>query len=59
MDVRADVGDDVVAAAGRVTDDLELREALAQAVELLGELGVRELAVFDRRERRLEPIGAV
>ncbi len=29
-----------------------------QALELLDELGVRELAVFDRRERRLEPIGA-
>jgi histidinol-phosphatase (PHP family) len=28
-----------------------------QALELLGELGVTELAVFDRRERRLEPIG--
>ncbi len=28
-----------------------------QALELLDELGVRELAVFERRERRLEPIG--
>lgn len=28
-----------------------------QALELLGELGVTELAVFDRRRRRLEPIG--
>ena len=28
-----------------------------QAVEWLGELGVIELAVFDRRERRMEPIG--
>ena len=28
-----------------------------QAMELLGELGVRELAVFERRARRLEPIG--
>jgi histidinol-phosphatase (PHP family) len=28
-----------------------------QALELLGDLGVTELAVFDRRERRLEPIG--
>ena len=27
------------------------------ALELLGDLGVRELCVFDRRERRLEPIG--
>ncbi len=28
-----------------------------QALELLGELGVAELCVFERRERRLEPIG--
>jgi histidinol-phosphatase (PHP family) len=28
-----------------------------RALELLDDLGVRELAVFDRRERRLEPIG--
>jgi histidinol-phosphatase (PHP family) len=28
-----------------------------RAVELLESLGVRELAVFERRERRLEPIG--
>ena len=29
-----------------------------QALELLAALGVRELCVFERRERRLEPIGA-
>jgi histidinol-phosphatase (PHP family) len=29
-----------------------------RALELLSELGVRELCVFERRERRLEPIGA-
>jgi histidinol-phosphatase (PHP family) len=29
-----------------------------QALELLERLGVRELCVFDRRQRRLEPIGA-
>jgi histidinol-phosphatase (PHP family) len=28
-----------------------------QAVQLLEDLGVGELAVFERRERRLEPIG--
>ena len=27
------------------------------AVEYLGDLGVKEIAVFDRRERRLEPLG--
>jgi histidinol-phosphatase (PHP family) len=29
-----------------------------QALELLGDRGVREIAVFERRERRLEPLGA-
>jgi histidinol-phosphatase (PHP family) len=29
-----------------------------QALELLDELGVSELAVFERRKRRLEPVGA-
>jgi histidinol-phosphatase (PHP family) len=29
-----------------------------RALELLERLGVRELSVFDRRVRRLEPIGA-
>ncbi|MDQ4040542.1 MAG: PHP domain-containing protein [Actinomycetota bacterium] len=28
-----------------------------RALELLGELGVTEIAVFERRERRLEPLG--
>jgi histidinol-phosphatase (PHP family) len=28
-----------------------------RAVELLDGLGVREIAVFERRRRRLEPIG--
>jgi histidinol-phosphatase (PHP family) len=28
------------------------------ALELLDSLGVRDLAVFERRARRLEPIGA-
>jgi histidinol-phosphatase (PHP family) len=32
--------------------------AYDQALELLDGLGVRELAVFERRSRRLEPIGA-
>ena len=31
--------------------------AYAEALELLEKLGVRELAVFERRERRLEPLG--
>ena len=29
-----------------------------EAAELLGDLGVRELCVFDRRTRRMEPLGA-
>jgi histidinol-phosphatase (PHP family) len=35
----------------------ELGYEYERAVEWLGELGVREIAVFDRRERRLEPLG--
>jgi histidinol-phosphatase (PHP family) len=31
--------------------------AYDRAVELLGSLGVEELAVFDRRVRRMEPLG--
>jgi histidinol-phosphatase (PHP family) len=31
--------------------------AYDQALELLEALGVRQLAVFERRERRLEPLG--
>jgi histidinol-phosphatase (PHP family) len=29
-----------------------------QALELLAEVGVGELCVFERRKRRLEPVGA-
>jgi histidinol-phosphatase (PHP family) len=29
-----------------------------QALEVLDDLGVRELAVFERRQRRPEPLGA-
>ena len=36
----------------------QLGHEYGRAVELLGELGVREIAVFERRERRLEPLGA-
>jgi histidinol-phosphatase (PHP family) len=35
----------------------ELGRDYEQALEVLGDLGVTELAVFERRERRLEPIG--
>jgi len=35
----------------------ELGRDFERALELLDDLGVRELAVFERRERRLEPIG--
>jgi len=38
-----------------VADDLGY--GYEEAVEALDGLGIRELAVFDRRERRLEPIG--
>lgn len=36
----------------------QLGHGYEEALSVLDELGVRELCVFDRRERRLEPIGA-
>jgi len=36
----------------------QLGYAYDRALELLDDVGVRELCVFERRERRLEPIGA-
>jgi histidinol-phosphatase (PHP family) len=38
-----------------VPEDLAFR--YPDALELLSSVGVDELAVFDRRERRLEPLG--
>jgi histidinol-phosphatase (PHP family) len=35
----------------------ELGRDYDQALDLLSDLGVTELAVFERRQRRLEPIG--
>jgi histidinol-phosphatase (PHP family) len=35
----------------------QLGFAYDRALELLDELGVRELTVFEHRERRMEPIG--
>ena len=35
----------------------DLGHGYEQALEVLDGLGITELAVFDRRERRLEPIG--
>jgi histidinol-phosphatase (PHP family) len=35
----------------------ELGHEYERAVELLSDLGVSELAVFERRKRRMEPLG--
>jgi histidinol-phosphatase (PHP family) len=50
--------------AGRpvsLSSDAHVPEHLAheyeRAVDWLGEIGVTELAVFERRERRMEPLG--
>jgi len=44
-----------------LSSDAHLPEQLGfryeQALELLDELGVKELAVFERRQRRMEAIG--
>jgi histidinol-phosphatase (PHP family) len=38
-------------------DPGEIGYAYDRAIDQLGEWGVREIAVFERRERRMEPLG--
>ena len=49
-------------AAFALSSDAHLPEQVGfgydRAVEFLDELGVEEICVFERRERRLEPLGA-
>ena len=48
-------------AAFALSSDAHLPEQVGfgyeQAIEFLGDLGVGEICVFERRERRLEPVG--
>ena len=40
---------------GHITDHLAF--GYDQAVQLLQDVGVKEIAVFEKRQRRLEPLG--
>jgi histidinol-phosphatase (PHP family) len=56
LEMALDAGNPIALSSdAHVPDQLGFR--YEQAVALLGELGVAELAVFERRERRLEPLG--
>jgi histidinol-phosphatase (PHP family) len=57
LEMVLDAGNPIALSSDAHTPD-QLGAGYEQALELLDELGVRELCVFDRRARRLEPIGA-
>jgi histidinol-phosphatase (PHP family) len=57
LEMVLDAGNPIALSSDAHTPD-QLGFRYEEAVETLGELGITELAVFDRRERRLEPIGA-
>ena len=52
-----DAGNPIALSSDAHTPD-QLGHRYDDALEYLGNLGVSELCVFDKRERRLEPIGA-
>jgi histidinol-phosphatase (PHP family) len=56
LEMVVDAGNPIALSSDAHTPD-DLGRDYEQALELLDELGVRELAVFEGRERRLEPIG--
>jgi histidinol-phosphatase (PHP family) len=51
-----DAGNPVALSSDAHTPD-QLGFEYDRALELLDDAGVKEICVFDRRERRLEPIG--
>jgi histidinol-phosphatase (PHP family) len=57
LEMVVDAGNPIALSSDAHTPDL-LGHAYDRALELLEDVGVRELCVFERRERRLEPIGA-
>jgi histidinol-phosphatase (PHP family) len=57
LEMVIDAGNPVALSSDAHTPE-DLGSGYEHALELLDGMGVRELAVFDRRERRLEPIGA-
>jgi histidinol-phosphatase (PHP family) len=56
LEMVVDAGNPIALSSDAHVPD-ELGRDYEQALQLLDDLGVRELAVFERRERRLEPIG--
>jgi histidinol-phosphatase (PHP family) len=57
LEMVVDAGNPIALSSDAHTPDL-LGHAYDRALELLEDVGVRELCVFERRQRRLEPIGA-
>ena len=57
LEMVVDAGNPIALSSDAHTPD-QLGHAYPRAVELLTDLGVTEIAVFDRRERRLEPLSA-
>ena len=57
LEMVVDAGNPVALSSDAHLPD-QLGHGYEQAIELLEGLGIRELAVFERRQRRLEPIGA-
>ena len=56
LEMVLEAGNPIALSSDAHTPDL-IGHGYDQALELLGELGVCELSVFDRRTRRLEPLG--
>src|SRR3712207_2662420 len=57
LEMVVDAGNPIALSSDAHTPD-QLGHGYEQAIEVLERAGVRELAVFERRARRLEPIGA-
>ena len=57
LEMVVDAGNPIALSSDAHTPE-QLGHEYGRAVELLTDLGVKEIAVFERRERRLEPLGA-
>jgi histidinol-phosphatase (PHP family) len=56
LEMVIDAGNPIALSSDAHTPD-QLGFEYDRALELLDDVGVKEICVFDRRERRLEPIG--
>jgi histidinol-phosphatase (PHP family) len=57
LEMVVDAGNPIALSSDAHTPE-QLGHEYGRAVELLTDLGVKEIAVFERRQRRLEPLGA-